>query len=93
MKSEDVEKTLFRTLYGHYEFLVMLFGVTSASTVFIDLMNHIFKRYLDEFVIVLIDGILIYSKDEDQHAEYLRIILQILKNQRLYAKFKKCDFC
>ncbi|XP_057461073.1 uncharacterized protein LOC130751473 [Actinidia eriantha] len=89
VKLENVEKTMFRTRYGHYEFLVMPFGVTNAPAAFMDLMNRIFKRYLDECVIVFIDDILIYSKDEDQHADHLRIVLQILKDQKLYAKFKK----
>ncbi|XP_057481977.1 uncharacterized protein LOC130768887 [Actinidia eriantha] len=92
VKSKDVEKTAFRTQYGHYEFLVMPFGVTNASAAFMGLMNRIFKRYLDECVIVFIDDILFYSKDEDQHAEHLRIVLQILKDQRLYVKFKKYEF-
>ena len=86
MKSEDIEKTAFRTRYGYYEFLVMPFGVTNAPATFMDLMNWIFKDYLDEFVIVFIDDILINSKDEDQHAKHLKIIMH------LYAKFKKCEF-
>lgn len=92
MKLDDIKKTAFRTRYGHYEFLVMPFGVTNVPTTFMDLMNRVFKNYLDEFVIVFIDDILIYSKDEDQHAEHLRIVLQTLKDQKLYTKFKKCEF-
>ena len=75
MESEDIEKMTFRTRYGHYEFLVMPFEVTNAPTAFMDLLNQIFKSYLDKFVIVFIDDILIYSKDDDQHAEHLRIML------------------
>ena len=70
----------------------MLFGVTNTPKIFMDLMNRIFKDYLDKFVIVFIDDILIYSKDEDQHAEYLKIVRQTLKDRKLYAKFKKCEF-
>ena len=70
----------------------MPYKVTNAPATFMDLMNQIFKIYLNEFVIVFIDDILIYSKDEDQHANHLRIVLQTLKDQRLYAKFKKCEF-
>ena len=75
MESEDIEKMTFRTRYGHYEFLVMPLEVTNAPTTFMDLVNQIFKIYLDKFVIVFIDDILIYSKDDDQHAEHLRIML------------------
>lgn len=70
----------------------MPFGVTNAPAAFMDMMNRVFKRYLDDFVIVFIDDILIYSKNEEHHAEHLRTVLQILKEQRLYAKFKKCEF-
>ena len=75
MKLEDVEKITFRTRYRHCKFLVLPFGVTNAPATFMDLMNQIFKRYLDEFVIIFIDNILIYSKDEDQHTEHLRTVL------------------
>ena len=87
-----MSKTAFHTWYRHNEFLVMLFGVTNAPAAFMDLMNRIFKNYLDEFVIVFIDDILIYSKSENQHADHLRIVLQTLKDQKLYAKFKKFKF-
>ncbi|KAA3473412.1 DNA/RNA polymerases superfamily protein [Gossypium australe] len=78
--------------YGHYEFFVMPFGLTNAPTVFMDLMNQIFKPYLDHFVVVFIDDILIYSYDETQHAEHLRIVLQTLHEKQLYAKFSRCEF-
>ncbi|XP_073279525.1 uncharacterized protein [Primulina huaijiensis] len=78
--------------YGHYEFLVMSFGLTNAPSVFMDLMNGVFKPYLDSFVIVFIDDILIYSKTRDLHKEHLRIVLQQLRDNQLYAKFKKCEF-
>ena len=85
-------KTTFRTRYGHYEFLVMPFGLTNAPAVFMDLMNQIFRPYLDRFVVVFIDDILVYSRDEEEHAEHLRIMLQILREKQLYAKFNKCEF-
>ncbi|KAH0705906.1 hypothetical protein KY285_010431 [Solanum tuberosum] len=88
----DITKTSFRTRYGHYEFLVMSFGLTNAPTTFMDLMNRVFKPYLDMFVIIFIDGILIYSKNEEDHASHLRIVLQTLKDKELYAKFYKCEF-
>ncbi|KAG8478545.1 hypothetical protein CXB51_028304 [Gossypium anomalum] len=78
--------------YGHYEFLVMPFVLTNAPVVFIDLMNRIFRPYLDKFVVVFIDDILIYSKDETSHAEHLRAVLQILQDKQLYAKFSKSEF-
>nr|GEY22115.1 putative reverse transcriptase domain-containing protein [Tanacetum cinerariifolium] len=82
----------FRTRYGHYEFQVMPFGLTNAPAVFMDLMNHVWKPYLDKFMIVFIDDILIYSKNKKEHEEHLRTILKLLKKEELYAKFSKCDF-
>ncbi|GJR86192.1 putative reverse transcriptase domain-containing protein [Tanacetum coccineum] len=80
------------TRYGYFEFQVMPFGLTNAPAVFMDLMNRVCKSYLDKFVIVFIDDILIYSKDEKEHGKHLKIILELLKKERLYAKFSKCDF-
>nr|GEX21632.1 putative reverse transcriptase domain-containing protein [Tanacetum cinerariifolium] len=92
VREQDVPKTAFRTRYGHYEFQVMPFGLTNASAVFMDLMNQVCKPYLDKFVIVFIDDILIYSKNEREHKEHLKAILEFLKKEKLYAKFSKCDF-
>ncbi|KAH0691243.1 hypothetical protein KY285_018431 [Solanum tuberosum] len=83
----DIPKTTFRTRYGHYEFLVISFGLTNALTMFMDLMNRVFRPYLDMFVIVFIDDILIYLRNEEDHAGHLRIVLQTLKDKELYAKF------
>ena len=88
----DVPKTVFRTSYGHYEFLVMLFGLTNASAVFMDLMNRVFQSYLDRFVIVFINDILVYSGSPEEHLEHLRIVLQTLRKRQLYAKLSKCQF-
>ncbi|KAL4037930.1 hypothetical protein IC575_001532 [Cucumis melo] len=92
IKDEDVPKTAFRSIYGHYEFIVMSFGLTNAPTVFMDLMNRVFREFLDTFVIVFIDDILIYSKTEAEHEEHLRMVLQTLRDNKLYAKFSKCKF-
>ncbi|KAL0536800.1 hypothetical protein IC582_025762 [Cucumis melo] len=92
IKDEDVPKTAFRSRYGHYEFIVMSFGLTNAPVVFMDLMNRVFREFLDTFVIVFIDDILIYSKTETEHEEHLRMVLQILRDNKLYAKFSKCEF-
>nr|GFA93958.1 putative reverse transcriptase domain-containing protein [Tanacetum cinerariifolium] len=92
VREADIPKTTFRTRYGHYEFQVMPFGLTNAPAVFMDLMNRVCKPYLDKFVIVFIDDILIYSKDEKEHKEHLKAILELLKKEELYAKFSKCEF-
>ncbi|GJR73206.1 putative reverse transcriptase domain-containing protein [Tanacetum coccineum] len=92
VREEDIPKTAFRTRYGHYEFQVMSFGLTNAPAVFMDLMNRVCKPYLDKFVIVFIDDILIYSKSKKEHEEHLRQILKLLKKEELYAKFSKCEF-
>nr|GFB24803.1 hypothetical protein [Tanacetum cinerariifolium] len=92
VREEDIPKTAFRTRYGHYEFQVMPFGLTNAPAVFMDLMNRVCKPYLDKFVIVFIDDILIYSKDEKEHEEHLKAILKLHKKEELYAKFSKCEF-
>nr|GEW36154.1 reverse transcriptase domain-containing protein [Tanacetum cinerariifolium] len=89
---EDIPKTAFRTLYGHYEFQVMPFGLTNAPAVFMDLMNRVCKPYLDRFMIVFIDDILIYSKRRKEHEGKLKLILRLLKKEELYVKFSKCEF-
>ncbi|KAJ9537978.1 hypothetical protein OSB04_030711 [Centaurea solstitialis] len=92
VREEDIAKTAFRTRYGHYEFLVMPFGLTNAPAVFMDLMNRVCRPYLDKFVIVFIDDILIYSQSKEDHEHHLRLILELLKAEKLYAKFSKCEF-
>ncbi|XP_060968470.1 uncharacterized protein LOC133036019, partial [Cannabis sativa] len=92
IREEDIPKTPFRTRYGHYEFLVMSFGLTNAPAAFMDLMNRVFKDFLDNFVIVFIDDILVYSRSEAEHEQHLRMVLQRLRDHKLYAKFKKCEF-
>ncbi|KAI3503855.1 hypothetical protein L1887_32310 [Cichorium endivia] len=92
VRGEDVEKTAFRTRYGHHEFLVMPFGLTNAPAAFMDLMNRVCKPFLDRSVIVFIDDILIYSKSEEEHERHLREVLELLKQEKLYAKFSKCEF-
>ncbi|KAD3336887.1 hypothetical protein E3N88_32406 [Mikania micrantha] len=89
---EDIPKTVFRTRYGHYEFLVMPFGQTNAPAVFMDIMNRVCKPYLDNFIIVFIDDILIYSKTQEEHKEHLQLALELLRQEKLYAKLSKCDF-
>nr|GEV87836.1 reverse transcriptase domain-containing protein [Tanacetum cinerariifolium] len=92
VREEYIPNIAFRTHYSHYEFQVMPFGLTNAPTIFMDLMNRVCKPYLDKSVIIFIDDILIYSKSEEEHAEHLKIILELLKKEELYAKFSKCEF-
>jgi len=92
IKREDVPKIAFRTRYGHYKFLVLPFGLTNAPAYFIDLMNQVFHTFLDKFVVVFIDDILVYSKTREDHIEHLRTVLKTLADHKLYAKLKKFDF-
>ncbi|XP_058189294.1 uncharacterized protein LOC131306881 [Rhododendron vialii] len=92
VQREDVLKTAFRTRYGHYEFVVMPFGLMNVPATFMDLMNHIFHAYLDRFVVVFVDDILIYSPSQEEHQSYLTIVLELLREHRLYAKLSKCEF-
>ena len=92
IKPCDIPKTAFSTRYGLYEYLVMSFGLTNAPAYFMYLMNSVFMPELDKFVVVFIDDILIYSKNEEDHAQHLRIVLQRLRDHHLYAKFSKCEF-
>nr|GEZ23875.1 retrotransposon protein, putative, Ty3-gypsy subclass [Tanacetum cinerariifolium] len=89
---DDIPKTAFRMRYGHFEFMVMLFGLTNAPAVFMDLMNRVCKPYLDKFVIVFIDDILNYSKTKEEHEVHLKLVLELLRKEKLYAKFSKCEF-
>ncbi|KAA3469569.1 DNA/RNA polymerases superfamily protein [Gossypium australe] len=91
-KEVDVYKTALRTRYGHYEFLVMPFRLPNAPTAFMDMMNRVFQPYLDRFVAVFIDDILVYSRTKEKHDSHLRVVLQILRENQLYAKFSKCEF-
>ncbi|KAL7598755.1 hypothetical protein Lser_V15G25360 [Lactuca serriola] len=92
VREEDLEKIAFQTRYGHYEFMVMPFGITNAPTVYMDLMNRVRWPMLDRSIIVFIDDILVYSKTREHHDEHLRELLGVLRRERLYAKFSKCDF-
>jgi hypothetical protein len=92
VKEEDIPKIAFRTRYGHYEFLVMSFGLTNAPSVFMDTMNRVFHDYLDQFTVVFINDILIYSKMSEEHEEHLRKVLERLRNEKLYVKLEKYEF-
>jgi len=92
IQTSDIPKTVFTTRYGLYEFTVMSFGLTNAPAYFMYLMNHVFMEYLDKFMVVFIDDILVYSKNEEEHEEHLRLVLQKLREHQLYAKLSKCEF-
>ena len=88
----DIYKIAFRTRYGHYEFTMVPFGLTNAPAVFMSLMNWVFYTFLDKFVVVFLDGILIYSGDEKEHKEHLRQVLQRLRENQLFGNLSKCAF-
>jgi hypothetical protein len=92
IRESDIPKTAFRTQYGLYEYTVMSFGLTNASAYFMYLMNKVFMEYLDKFVIVFIDDILIFSKTEEEHEKHQRLVLEKLRSNKLYAKFIRCEF-
>jgi hypothetical protein len=92
IKDEDIKKTVFRTRYGHYEFTVVPFGLSNAPVVFMCPMNGVFREYIDKFVIVFLDDILVYSKSEEEHEHHLKMVLQVLRENQLYAKLSKCSF-
>jgi len=92
IRNADIPKTAFTTRYGLYEYTVMSFGLTNAPAYFMYMMNKVFMEYLDKFVVVFIDDILVFSKTEEEHAEHLRLVLQKLKEHKLYAKCSKCEF-
>ncbi|XP_074277889.1 putative mitochondrial protein AtMg00860 [Silene latifolia] len=92
IKDEDIPKTAFRSRYRHYDFVVMPFGLTNAPASFMDLMKRVFSPYLDKFVMVFIENILVYSKTKEEHEEHLNIVLQTLREHQLYAKLSKCEF-
>ena len=89
---KDMHKTAFRTRYGHYEFIVVPFELSNTPTVFMCLMNGVFREYLDNFVIVFLDEILVYSNSEEEHENNLRMVLQVLREHQMYAKLRKCLF-
>ena len=92
VRETDIPKTTFRTHYGHFEFTVMPFGLRNAPTAFMGLMHRVFQPYLDQFVVVFVDGILIYSQSKMEHEDHLMIVLQFLRDHQQYAKFSKCEF-
>lgn len=92
VKEIDVHKIIFRTRYGHYEFLVMPFSLINAPAVFMNIMNWVFQSYLDQFILVFIDDILVYSKTKNEHDKHLKVVIQILREKELYAKLSKCEF-
>lgn len=92
VKPDDILKTAFRIRYSHYEYTIMSFGVPNVLSVFMEYMHRIFHPYLNQFVVVFIDGILIYSKSEEEYAEHLKVVWQLLRDDKLYAKLSKCEF-
>jgi hypothetical protein len=92
IREEDILKTMFNMQYGHYLFVMIPYGLTNVSTTFIDLMHRVFRPYLDKFMVIFIDDILIYSKNPEEHAKHLKLLLEKLREHWLFAKFSKCEF-
>ena len=92
IREQDIPKTAFTTRYGLYEYTVMSFGLTNAPAYFMNMMNKVFMEFLDKFVVVFIDDILVYSKNEEEHKEHLRLVLGKLREHQLYGNFSKCEF-
>ena len=92
IKGLDTHKITFKTRYGHYEFVVLPFGLTNGPTKFMNLLNSIYQEYLDKFVLIFLNDILIYSKNEEEHNYHLRLALEVFKRNKLYGKLSKCDF-
>ena len=92
VREADIPKTAFRTRFGHFKFTVMPFGLTNAPAAFMDLIHRVFQPYLDQFAVVFVDNILIYSQSKEEYEDHLRIVLQAHWDQQLYAKFSKCEF-
>ena len=92
IKSENIPKMVFRTRYGNYKFLVMSFGLTNAPTTFMNLINRVFQSYIDSFVIIFNCDILVYSKNDGEHMDLLRVVIQVLKQNKLFAKYSKNEF-
>ena len=92
VREAEIPKTVFRTRYGHFEFMVIPFELTNAPGAFMDLMHRVFQLYLDQFFVVFLDDILIYSQSEKEHEDHLRVVLKLLRDHQLYAKFSKCEF-
>ena len=93
IRTEDIPKIAFVTRYGQYEFTIVSFGLTNAPTYFMNMMNKVFMEELDKFVVVFIDDILVYSATTEEHEQHLRVVLEKLRQNQLYAKFNKCEFC
>ena len=92
VRERDIPKTAFKTRYGNFEFTMMPFGLTNAPAAFMDLMHRVFQPYLDQFVVVFVDDILIYSQCKREHEDHLGIVIQLLRDHHMYAKFSKCEF-
>jgi len=92
IRYEDINMTTFIVRYGHYEFTLVPFGLSNAPTIFMCLMNGVFREYIEKFVIVFLDEILVYSKSKEEHENHMRMVLQVLREHQLYSKLSKCSF-